>query len=107
MLVFYLITTIKQMTELEKLLAEIEAIEEARSIARAKREWRQVTRQKQVTIVILHDPQTVVPGRPELTPRERLGHLQRVELAQRLFNFVVENGEETRDHIEFHYRFTR
>lgn len=95
------------MTELEKVLKEIEALEEARANERAKREWRQVTRQKRVTIVILHEPETVVSGRPELTPRERLERMRRVELAQRLFNFVVENGEPTRDNIEFHYRFTR
>lgn len=95
------------MTELEKVLAEIEALEEARAIERAKREWQRTMKQKHVTILVLHEPATVMPGRPELTPRERIGRMRRVELAQRLFNFVVENGEPTRDNIEFHYRFTR
>ena len=95
------------MSELEKVLQEIERLKEARAIARAKREWRQVTRQKQVTIVKLHNPDTVTSGRPKLTPRERIGRIHRVELAQRLFNFVVENGEPTCDNIKFHYRFTR
>lgn len=95
------------MTELEKVLKEIEALEEARAIERAKREWQRATHQKRVTIVVLHDPETVMSGRPELTPRERISRWQRAELAQRLFNFVVENGEPTSDNIEFHYRFTR
>lgn len=95
------------MTELEKVLQEVEQLEEARAIARAKHEWQLVTHQKRVTIVILKDPETVMSGRPDLTPRERVERMRRVELTQRLFNFVVENGEPTRDNIEFHYHFTR